>query len=296
MQNVFFAFSLLAAITLSGCSNLTNVRTFADATTTVTASTAAMVKDDQDSCRRRYQFEIEYYKVIKAPDKEAKATSRQQERCKKLADQVKAILALNGVLQNYAAGLSALAQDSFVTYKGEIDETTAALTALQKSTITSISDPEIAAAGKLIQFIASAATEGYRQKKLAEAMNDEMKKAVDVTVAALNRTATAYEAQLYAEAGTVDVVLIGLDTLAANEPLALLEYHRRMEQLAAAVEEKKKAIATYKQTLATMSDAYNDAANDLANPSRKEIGKAVIDYAKRAYAVEKDMHKAFGSN
>lgn len=293
-MNKNLALALITAPLICACSNLASVRTFASATSTVTNSTSLLLNDDQGTCSRRMQVEIEFYRVAKM-DAAASSAKTSESNCSVAEAQTKRILAYNNVLENYASALNAISQDSYVTVNGEVNDVDGILSNLNSTKLTAVTNDQKSAVEALVGFVGTAALDVYRHQKISDALSPQNVLAVKEISAAIRSAVHAYDLQLAQEGKAYDDAINAMNVVASKESLAVQEYSLRMSDIQSSLAQRRQAVDAYDKALASMGTALDAAAADVANPSFKEISASVISYAKQANAVQVSFRKAFAN-
>jgi len=296
-MNSNHAYLLLSIIVLSlfGCSkNYTNVRTFADATTSVTQATPALLTDNQQSCWRSQRLTQQMLTVIKS-DFEAKYSADYKAICESRGKKLKPIADINTVLSNFSGAISSLAKDDFVTGKPEAENATNFLTSMGKLGAFELTSDQISAVTKISQFVTNAMLNSERQSSLSKAFSQENQKNLKEIISALQKASGFFLLDLVSETETICLISTEMARNRGNEEvLALSEFKDRLASQIEIIEAKKIAITKYSEALLKLSEAIAPAAKSIQNPGNKEILTEIKNFAQQAYDLNKLFKTEFG--
>ncbi len=281
---------------LAGCANnYTNVRTFAQATTSITQATPVLLADNKLSCVRSQQLAEEVLTVLKNPD----ATQYAEEYrtiCDERENKLQPIVELNVVLNNFSTAVESLARDDFVTGKPEADAASNFLSNMGKLGAFELSSGQVSAVTGLVQFVTNAMLNSERQGVLGKAFSAENQQNLQSVIAALGKAGDFYINDLRSEK-----ILIGLVSneiehkLSASESLAVSEFKLRLRGQRDLVEARMNAVRQYQQALVKLKDAIAPAAQSINQPDNREILREIKDFARQAYDVNRQFRAAFGN-
>ncbi|MGH7032804.1 MAG: hypothetical protein ACREFL_03650 [Stellaceae bacterium] len=261
--------------TLAGCgTNPANVRTLASTIQTVTSDTPNIVAADKASCRQNAALQDEY--------KNLENQTLAPLQCGQLAAVLDSLLELNKALQAYGAALNSMAQDQFVTADADSNAVTGSL-----QTLEVVPAPVVAAVGSLFSLVETAALQGYRQHELAKAMTGQPAAAFKTVMAAYVRLGDQYAGALERQQSNTTLISNAIvHDYSHTEPVAAAEMSIRLAALHDDVANRAAAIKDFAAAVAKVDPAFDAAAQDLTNPSPKEIYTAVKAFA----AQVKDTH------
>lgn len=286
---------LLVCLVLVGCatgnlpsvSNLSSVRSFSEATGAVVGSFDPLVDDMAASCRRRN--ELAYLTELDSPRyREAVAV------CQGLSDNLGGIKAANLALGAYAKALGDLAQDRFVSYSPEMDGLGSALASLKGAGgQPAVSSTEVAAAGRLSEFLLRAATEGYRQREIGKVL--EAHPDLEAVAGALVRVVErGYGGTLASESASLqDSLGQYADRFGRSEPLAVGLLRQEYRDQPAEIERKRRAVQSYKEALGKMVATHRALFEARGNLASADLAKLVYAYVKDLAPVVRQIQKAF---
>lgn len=285
---------IFAAALLSGCAtNYTNVRTFADAATSITQSTPALLVDNKLSCIRSQQLTDQVLTVVKAKD-QTSFSADYKKICSQRDEKIKPISELNVVLGNFSGAVASLAKDDFVTGKTEAESATKFLASAGGISHLELTGEQVSAIVKIGQFVTNAMLNSKRQKALSEAFSGEMQANLKLLISALENASDFYLLDLDVEIRTINGVGQEMDLKKKSvESLALSEFQLKLEAQREVVNLRKLAIVKYKDSLHKFQEAIAPAADSIQNPSNKEILQQIKDFSQQAYELNKQFKAAF---
>lgn len=278
----------LALLCISGCAvNLPTVRDFSQITAAATASFKSMADDIPQSCIRRVDISYEPSDKVTVENSRVEYTSEYRDaldKCEALNDSLNGILDVNDVLKAYAEALGTLASDEAITFTQEEDALQASLNQINVNGKNPFSGAKAAAVSDLARFLSNAALDGYRQRKLRDAIqigNDHL----DPIIGGLTDVAGDYQVLLRNEKQNLitnqNVLIAQRKNLksATNTDQQLLD----IKQAADVIDAKDQAAEGYKTVLKKISDAHHAL---YVSSQSKELESALLVTEMQQYSTE----------
>lgn len=219
----------LFMINLSGCANLSPVRSFAEETKKFSEAFKPILAGSTSSCTEKYLWK----KMITSPGfdpvaEEAKAKSL----CGPIERESQVITDLNDLLQQYADTLIALADDKLVSYKTALDGLASSLENVKKpGTQEALVEPgQLGAINSLTEFLSRTATRHHQKKAIRDLLDHG--EAVNSVVQAMSDYATLnYAAWLTDRTRENAILYTALEGQMDKEPLAVnyIKHHLAAE-------------------------------------------------------------------
>lgn len=252
----------LLLLALTGCADLKEIRTFADSAAN-TASYTGLTHYYLGEFDRSKDYE-------ENPDRQKQLDTESAARHK----QEKALLALHRGVHDYMNAIGALASDELVSYDP-------ALTRLGDSIKETklVDDARVDAYRDLTSFIAKAATDGYRQRKLKQLIHDANPSFQKVTEALHRIVGSNYVLSLDNEAAVMDSYYQEtIRTAQKNDPATELvkeTWRTKKQDLAA----RRQACLAYAETIEKIAQGHQEMFNHLDNLNAKITLDTMFGYA-----------------
>jgi hypothetical protein len=232
---------LLAIAGLSGCVDLAAIREF-----TNRAPSPAAYDDLASHYIGQFDRLKRYRDPSRWPDLERRATQREQ--------QEPALLGLHRGTIEYLNALGALASDELVSYDMALDGLTVAI-----KEAGMVSDSQADAFASLSGFIAKAATDGYRRRKLQQFITEGNESFQKVAAALTNIVGRDFVRELDSEISEVDsyyeeVIADAGETGSQQAAIELLK-DQQTEKLSE-LRQRKEACLAYAATLHVIAQAH----------------------------------------
>lgn len=209
---------ILICCIISACGNLAPVRTFADETKKLSAAFDPMLTGSSASCVEKYKRK----KLITADKFDPElAEKKAKELCGPMDDDNKTIADLNGLLEQYADTLAALADEKLPSYKTELNGLKDSLGKIKKPGTGEalINADKLGAITALTEFLSRIATQHMQKAAIRDLLAHEA--AINTITTALKDYANLnYKAWLRDEKNEILVLRKALDERAAKEMLA----------------------------------------------------------------------------
>jgi hypothetical protein len=230
----------LCAGLLAGCADLKSIRKFADSAAD-TASYTDLTADYIGGPDRMKQYQ-------ESEDRKAELAKESAAREK----QEKALLGLHRGIQDYMNAIGALASDEVISYDASLQKLGNEIKATKM-----ISDPETADAYQgIARILLKAATDGYRQKKLKQLIDEANAPFQKVAGALKELVGGAYLLSLTNEMEVLDLYYKDVVRQAqANDPgteMVKDTWRTKREEL----EKREKACVTYAATIGKIAEAH----------------------------------------
>jgi hypothetical protein len=330
MDRPRFAFRIIALLTsllATACAtNMTNVATFGDATSTVAQQTNAVLTKIPQSCRDQLDLlsgQLALANSVIVPsasntgafaphttysaqqrlalgDYAQRLTAQQIQlasECERMATFTPVLQGMSSSLAAFASALTALAKDEFVTYKPELDSLTQSIAALPVEGNKPLLDTaQVSALSGLQALIYKAATESYRQAKLTEVL-DQGAAIMPGVVSALKSVSADYADALAlvaqrAKAASEDAVAMRMAGL-LYEPIAQQEFQYRLKLVEASAQARIDALKGYDALLDKVSPTLKAARDSVRHVPVHDVIAEVKAFAQQAYDVQQKLQKAF---
>lgn len=274
---------VVMAVVVSGCVRTGAVGRYARAARATAEEFPTLADDMKASCVR-----LEGYREAR----EGKGwfeTSDLEKRCAARGRAVERAVAVERVLGRYFAALGALADGTVVKYDGEIDDLADALeddAKLDRKKVKAVSD--------LAAFAASVTTDGYRDLKLARVIEEQNGNVGTVIDALTEIVATDYANILDLEAtGMESFYRSALAEGAEREPLAAILVRDARDERAAALDEKRVALAKYVRALGTMKAGHQRLYDSRHDLDAKAVAGELADYSAQLEKMIPALREAF---
>jgi hypothetical protein len=196
---------LLISLSLAGCAaNLPGIREFSQSTVATSSSFDDITDDMPESCYRRVEFsfmQMEQTYTIDEPTPERLYNDYLSD-CNELKNSLVGVYDANDVLMGYAVAIGKLASDDVVTFDKEIATLENNMRKVVIYDNKPFDDPKVIAISSIAKLLFTITTEGYRQKKLKDAIemaNPHVKKTVD----GLIKVVDIYKVELDSETNTI---------------------------------------------------------------------------------------------
>ncbi|MGB7293732.1 MAG: hypothetical protein WBD99_16300 [Thermodesulfobacteriota bacterium] len=197
---------VLLNLSFGGCAaNLPAIREFSQSTIATSSSFNDITDDMPESCYRRVEFssrQMEQIYTIDAPPPESLSKDYLSD-CNQLKNSLVGVYDANDVLRGYAVAIGKLASNDVVTFDKEIATLENNMRKVVIDDNKPFDDPKVAAISSIAKLLFTITTEGYRQKKLKDAIemaNPHVKKTVD----GLIKVVDIYKIQLDSETDTIN--------------------------------------------------------------------------------------------
>lgn len=273
----------LLAIVAGGCVRTGAVGRYASAAGETAAEFPALADEMRASCVR-----LEEYREAR----EGSGWFDRRDLEKRCADRAKAVrrtVAVERVLASYFAALGALADGKVVRYDASIDDLADALeddAKLDRERVRAVSD--------LAAFAASVTTDGYRHLKLAKVIEEQNGNVATVIDALSEIVATDYANILeLEETGMESFYRSAMAEGAAREPLAAILVLDERDERAAALDEKRGALAAYVKALGTMKKGHQRLYDSRHDLNAKVLAGELAGYAAQLEEMIPALRDAF---
>lgn len=270
-------------VIVSGCVRTGAVGRYARAAGATAGAFPALADDMEASCVR-----LEGYREARE-GKGWFASSDLEKQCAERGRAVERAVAVERVLGRYFAALGALADGKVVSYDGEIDDLADALeddAKLDRKKVKAVSD--------LAAFAASVTTDGYRHLKLTRVIEEQNGNVGAVIDALTEIVATDYANILDLEAtGMESFYRSALTEGAEREPLAAILVRDARDERAAALDEKREALASYVRALGTMKAGHQRLYDSRHDLHAKAVAGELAGYAAQLEKTIPALREAF---
>jgi hypothetical protein len=209
----------LLIINLSGCANLSPVRSFAEETKKFSEAFKPILAGSTSSCTEKYLWK----KMITSSGFDPAAEeANAKSLCGPIESDSQVVADLNNLVQQYADTLVALVDGKWVTYKTELDGLATSLEKVKKpGTQEALLEPrQLSAINSLTEFLSRTATRHHQKKTIRDLLNHN--EAVNSVVQAMSDYATFNYAAWLTDRTRENVILYkALDGQMNKEPLAV---------------------------------------------------------------------------
>jgi len=276
---------VVMAVIVSGCVRTGAVGRYARAAGATAAEFPALADDMTASCVR-----LEGYREVR----EGKGwglveRGDLEKRCEDRGKAVRRAVSVERVLGRYFAALGALADGEVVDFDGSVDDLADALeddAKLDRKKVKAVSD--------LAAFVASVTTDGYRHLKLTQVIEEQNGNVGTVIDALTEIVATDYANILELEAtGMESFYRSALAEGAEREPLAAILVRDARDERAAALREKREALAKYVKALGTMKAGHQRLYDSRRDLKAKVLARELADYAAQLEKMLPALRDAF---
>jgi len=308
---LFLVLSMSLAST--ACVDLTAIQKFTASATEVGKRFPNLAKDLSASCRRQHiyqrvreaQFEPAKLAEITHPEKDSDQAKWLDAQCKDFKEQEERLTQANAVLINYLKTMGDLAADDLTSHDKALDGLATSFT-----DANIFNAPEVGAVKALVGFLTNAVSEGYRRKKLKQALESQNSN-IQTLVGALKRIVTQkYVLQLQNERdqlrsyyGTSILEYrqymrkvaqnAGANPDDVRDPLPIIQVKRLWDDEEITLAERMSAAQAYGKALDTIAEGHQklfDSRNDL---NSKQVQATALAYAQTIQSIVEDFRKAF---
>jgi len=264
---------LLSMVGLQGCvSNLAAVRTFATDTQTLTSTISQTIDDEPKSCMRRL------YRDRTIQTDQEDIILKGKKACDDLQNAAKIPQSLNTVMTEYAKTLSALADNQFATYSGELNQIRGALTQVKDGDTLLFKSTDIQASISISNLILQASTEAYRQREIKHLLekHDDLVKVANTLKQYLNRS---YLIALRSERDSIESQLLTLEQKwLKKESVRARELIEDLKLSLETVEKKKQAAQTTVIAIDAMIASHEKLKAALDHLDHSTLLQSMIEY------------------
>jgi hypothetical protein len=282
---------ILICCIISACGNLAPVRTFADETKKLSAAFDPMLTGSSASCVEKYKRK----KLITADKFDPElAEKKAKELCGPMDDDNKTIADLNGLLEQYADTLAALADEKLPSYKTELNGLKDSLGKIKKPGTGEalINADKLGAITALTEFLSRIATQHMQKAAIRDLLAHEA--AINTITTALKDYANLnYKAWLRDEKNEILVLRKALDERAAKEMLAsnylktiLLSEER---QIAA----REKTVDAFIKSVTELQKSNAEIRKKFDRLDDKELLDQLKQFGKEVAALRNQLKDAF---
>lgn len=282
---------ILICCIISACGNLAPVRTFADETKKLSAAFDPMLTGSSASCVEKYKRK----KLITADKFDPElAEKKAKELCGPMDDDNKTIADLNGLLEQYADTLAALADEKLPSYKTELNGLKDSLGKIKKPGTGEalINADKLGAITALTEFLSRIATQHMQKAAIRDLLAHEA--AINTITTALKDYANLnYKAWLRDEQREILVLRKALDERAAKEMLAsnylktiLLSEER---QIAA----REKTVDAFIKSVTELQKSNAEIRKKFDRLDDKELLDQLKQFGKEVAALRNQLKDAF---
>lgn len=286
------ALAILATLALmSGCANLSAVRSFADETKKLSAAFDPMLAGSTASCTDKYKRK----KLLTSRNFDpAAAEAAAAELCGPIDENNQVIAALNDLLEQYADTLAALADDRLPSYKAELDGLAAALGQVKRqgSQESLIPPAKLSAVAALTAFLGRAATEHLQRGAIRDLLHHEA--AIMTVTDALKDYATLnYLAWLRDERRENEVLRKSLDLSAATEPLAANYLKTLLLSEERQIAARENTVRAFVQSVAQLQALNAEIGRKFDHLEDKELLAQLARFSNAVFKLRKQVRNAF---
>jgi hypothetical protein len=282
---------MLTGLFVSGCANLSAVRTYADETKKLSAAFDPMLSGSTSSCfdnkMRKELFESSSFDP-------AKAEKKAKDLCRPIDEDNKIISNLNLLLEQYADTLADLAGEKLPSYKQELDGLKNSLGKVKRPDTQDslIEAKQLDAITSLADLLSKAITQRMQYDAIRTLLNQEP--AVNALTNALKDYAILnYRSWLKDETRVISVLRKSLQHQGRTEPLAAnymdLLLFKEEDQIAA----RDQSIDAFVKSVDSLQKTHKELRIKLDTIDDKELLAQLLSYANAVSELRKQVKEAF---
>ncbi len=282
---------MLSAAFLTGCANLSAVRTYADETKKLSAAFEPMLAGSTSSCIEKYKRK----KMITSRDFDAAAAEKKARlQCGSIDEDNKIISDLNSLLEQYADTLAALADEKLPSYKKELDGLKDSLGKVKRpgTQESLIKADQLSAIVSLTDFLSRVITQHMQKVAIRDLLNHET--AIVAVTDSLKEYATLnYRGWLNDERREIAVLRKSLDSKAKREPLASNYIKTLLLTEEMQIDARDKLVDTFVKSVNELQKSHSELRKKLDAIDDKDLLAQLIDYANEVSKLRKQVQEAF---
>lgn len=282
---------MFSAGLLTGCANLSAVRTYAGETKKLATAFDPMLSGSTSSCVEKFIRK----KLITSRNFDAAAVDEAaQEFCGPIEEDNKIIADLNALLEQYADTLAALANEKLPSYNKEFDGLQDSLAKVKRpgSEESLINAEKLEAITSLADLMSRLATQQLQQTALSDLLNQE--EAIAAITDALKDYATLnYRAWLRDEKREIRVLRIAVAEAAKKEPLAANYIKTLLLTEERQIDGREKAVDAFVKSVDELQKAHAGLRLKLASPNDPEMLAQLASFANEVAKLRRQVRAAF---
>ena len=268
--SVWLVLGLVASIGL-GCANLTAIQEFADASAD-SVQYRAIVRDYVEFPKRQERY---------APPK---ARKRLEEMGRRRAEQEPALLLQQAIVEEYMDALGTLAADEAVDYDEEIDRLAASI---EKAKFGTADEAQASAA--VVNLVARAATDGWRQHKL-KVLIERSNAPFQTVVGALKKLTVAFDETVEQERAGARSYYTGL-SMRSRDPAGRAALEEWQELRMGDIAVRQQAVRDYATILAKIAAGHQKLYEERDDLCNQDVLRQVQEYARELRATYKALKR-----
>lgn len=276
---------------LTGCANLSAVRTYADETKKLATAFDPMLSGSTSSCVEKFTRK----KLITSRNFDAAAAAKAAKSlCGPIREDNEIIADLNALLEQYADTLSALANEKLPSYKKELDGLQGSLGKVKRpdSRESLINSEKLGAITALTELL-SRVTSQHLQKNAIRELLDHEAAIVAITGALADYATLNYRAWLGDEKREIGVLRQALDEAAPREPLAANYIENLLLGEERQIEAREKAVDVFVRSVGELQKAHAELRLHLASPADQELLAQLLSFANEVAKLRRQVRDAF---
>lgn len=282
---------LVGAGLLSGCANLSAVRSYADETKKLSEAFDPMLAASTSSCVDKFIRK----KLITARNFDALAAEEDATAlCGTMADDNKIIADLNALLEQYADTLAALANEKLPAYKEELDGLKVSLgkVKLPGSQESLINTDKLAAISSLADLLSHVATQQRQKSAISDLLEHE--EAITAITGALKDYSTLnYRAWLHDEKRELRVLRAALAEAGKKEPLAANYLKTLLLSAERKIDGQEKSVDAFVKAVDELWKTHAELRLRLHSLNDKELLAQLENFATEVVKLRRQVQAAF---
>jgi len=282
---------MVCAGLLTGCANLSAVRTYADETKKLTAAFDPMLSGSTSSCVEKLLRK----KMITSRNFEAAAAEKAaKELCGPVEEDNKIIAELNALLAQYADTLAALANDKLPSYAKELDGLQDSLAKVKRSGSQEnlLNADKLAALTSLTDLMSQLATRQPQRTVIGDLLSQE--EGIAAITGALKDYATLnYRAWLRDEKREIRVLLAALAGATKKEPLAANYIKTLLLTEERQIDGREKAVDAFVRSIDELQKSHAELRLKLHSLDDKELLARLLNFANEVAKLRRQVGDAF---
>ena len=273
---------------LSNCVDTGAIKKFAALATQAGDKFPEIVSDVTASCLRsaRYESMTDRKNLEFNPEKLNKQAGA---KCEEFTRLEPLLLGTHKVLLTYINTMGKLAADDIVTFDSSLDNFSKSVIATGK-----FDEPKVNALQGIAKFLANTAAQGWRKKRLKEAIETANPDIQILTGALKEIVGLDYKRVLRSEKSNMDLFYEPKFDKADNkDPLSLIMVQKQWTNELEALKRKEEAATAYVQILDSIAKAHQELFDQRNNLNSSDVKKTILQYANSLEPLIKDLNKAF---
>lgn len=271
--------SVIFSITGCGIQDIIAVQNFAAISAKSTEKFPILASDFYKSCIRTAILDSETIPTRK----------EREDRCAKFKRLEPGLIATHQILEAYVIALGTLASDKTIDFTTEFTNL-----GTQVKTLDLLKPTQTDAITRILNFLVSAATDGYRREKLKDAIqttNADLQIALDALKSIIGQD---YKRLLKIESDTIDdYYKAKILQLKDKEPVTVLALKNQWKEQRELIDKKVSAADDYVEILSQIAKAHQQLYDNRNALDSEKLIQTMLGYSRRLQPLVEDFVKAF---